>query len=342
MSKVYFFPATRKEDMEKALERLYEKISGSFDVRGKRIAIKMHFGEEGNKTHLDPAYAKKICELVRANGGTPELVECNTLYRGGRLRTDEHLALAKAHGFDFAPVVICDDKNREWQIPVRGKHFRKVRVGARLKDYKMMIAVTHCKGHVAAGYGGSLKNVGMGLGSRGGKLEMHAKVKPIFKQDKCKACGICVKNCPADAIAMEKYAVMDSAKCIGCATCITVCPYGAVEIPWFNTTSQEIQERIVEYARGVTSKIKTIYFNFLLNITPHCDCVADSGRPLLKDIGILASEDVVALEQASLDMIKGKAGRDVFMESHKIDVSVQPAYAEAMGMGERRHEIIRI
>ncbi len=141
---------------------------------------------------------------------------------------------------------------------------------------------------------------------------------------------------------MEKYAVMDSAKCIGCATCVAVCPYGAVEIPWFNTTSQEIQERIVEYARGVTSKIKTIYFNFLLNITPHCDCVADSGRPLLKDIGILASEDVVALEQASLDMIKGRAGRDVFMESHKIDVSVQPAYAEAMGMGERRYEIVKL
>ena len=342
MSKVYFFPAARKGEMAKALERLYEKISRDFDVKGRKVAIKMHFGEEGNTTHLDPAFAKKICELVRSKGGMPDLIECNTLYRGGRMRTDAHLKLAKAHGFDFAPVVICDDGNKEWQIPVRGKHFKKVRVGARLKDYNIMISLAHCKGHIAAGYGGALKNVGMGLGSRSGKLEMHAKVKPIFKSEKCKACGICVKNCPADAIVVEKYAVMDEAKCIGCATCIAVCPHFAVEIPWFNTTSQEIQERIVEYASGVTSRIKTIYFNFLLNITPRCDCVADSGEPLIRDIGILASEDVVALEQASLDMIRERAGRDVFMESHRIDVSVQPAYAEAMGMGERRYEIVKV
>jgi hypothetical protein len=342
MSKVYFSPAAGKKEMTKALEKLYEKISGGFDVSGRKVAIKTHFGEAGNKTHLDPAFAKKICEIVRARGGEPELVECNTLYVGERLKTEDHKKLAKAHGFDFAPIVICDDRGKEWKIPIRGKHFKKVRVGKALENYEMMIAVTHCKGHVAAGYGGALKNVGMGLGSRGGKLEMHAKVKPIFKNDKCRACGICVRNCPAGAIVLDKYAVMDSAKCIGCATCIAVCPYGAVEIPWFNATADEIQERIAEYARGITSRIKTIYFNFLLNITPHCDCVADSGKPLIKDIGILASEDIVSIEQASIDMIKEKAGIDPFMEANKIDVSVQPAYAEALGMGERKYEIVRV
>jgi len=343
MSKVYFSPVASQDEMIQALGKLYEKISKGFDVRNKRVAIKMHFGEKGNKTHLNPAFAKKICELVRSRGGTPELVECNTLYHGERLKTETHLSLAKRHGFDFAPVVICDNGNKEWQIPLSGgKHFRKIKVGAGLKHYKMMIAVTHCKGHVAAGYGGALKNVGMGLGSRAGKLEMHAKVKPLFDHSKCKACGLCVKSCPADAIVVEKYAVMDPAKCIGCATCTAVCPYKAVKIPWFNTTAQEIQERIVEYALGITSQIKIIYFNFLVNITPHCDCLADSGRPMTKDIGILASSDIAAIEQASIDMIINKAGRDVFRDANKIDVSVQPAYAEALGMGKRAYELVRV
>ncbi len=341
MSVVYFSPATSKDEMLKALEKLYEKIARDFNVKGKRVAIKLHFGEKGNKTHLDPAFARKICELVRSRGGKPELVECNTLYRGERLKTEKHLKLAQAHGFDFAPVVICDSA-KDWEIAVKGKHFKKVKVGGLLKNYDLMISLAHAKGHIASGYGGSLKNVGMGLGSRAGKLEMHAKVRPVFDHEKCRACGVCVEKCPADAIVLEKYAVMDSANCIGCATCIAVCPYGAVEIPWFNTTAQEIQERIVEYARGITSRIKTIYFNFLVNITPHCDCVADSGEPMIKDIGILASEDIVAIEQASIDMITERADRDVFKEVNKIDVSVQPAYAEALGMGQRLYEIARV
>jgi hypothetical protein len=342
MSKVYFFPAGAQDGMTKALQKLYEKISGGFDVNGEKVAIKTHFGEKGNKTYLNPAFAKKICDIVRAHGGEPELVECNTLYRGERMRTDKHVALAKAHGFDFAPIVICDDEGKSWEIAIKGKHFRSIKAGAKLRDYRLMIAVTHCKGHDMAGYGGALKNIGMGLGSRAGKLEMHAKVKPVFSHDKCKACGVCVNNCPADAIVMEKYATMDQAKCIGCATCIAVCPYGAVQIPWFNTTSQEIQERIIEYACGITGKIKTIYFNFLINITPHCDCVADAGPVLIKDIGILASDDVVALEQASIDMINQKYGKDFFKQQSRIDVSTQPAYAESLGMGERRYEIIKM
>ncbi len=341
MSKVYFFPAAQKEEMLKAIGNLYEKVSGNFDVKGKKVAVKTHFGEKGNRTHLDPAFTKRICEIIRERGGIPELVECNTLYRGERLRTETHIKLAREHGFDFAPVVICDSGG-EWSIPIEGKHFRRIRVGALLKNYDMMVSVAHCKGHIAAGYGGALKNIGMGLGNRAGKLEMHAKVRPVFNHSKCRACGVCVKNCPAGAITLKEYAVMNEEKCIGCATCIAVCPYGAVEIPWFNATAEELQERMVEYAWGIIREVPTIYFNFLLNITPRCDCIADSGRPIVEDIGILASRDVVSIEQASIDMIKERAGRDVFKELHNIDVSIQPRYAERLGMGERNYEIVTV
>jgi len=341
MSRVYFLPATKKEEIVKSLGKLYERVSGNFEVKGKKVAVKVHFGEKGNITHLDPAFARKICDIIRSGGGTPELVECNTLYRGERLRTQTHVLLAKAHGFTFAPVVICD-KEGEWEIPIEGRHFRKVKVGSLLRNYDLMVAVSHCKGHMAAGYGGALKNIGMGLGSRAGKLEMHAKVRPVFGHSKCRACGTCVENCPVGAISLEKYAVMDEKKCIGCAKCIEVCPYGAVEIPWDGTTHKELQERMVEYAKGITGKMKTIYFNFLLNITPHCDCLANSGKPIMKDIGVLASGDIVSIEQASIDMINKKAGKDVFREMHNIDVSVQPEYAEKMGMGERRYDVLKV
>ncbi len=152
MSMVFFSPAGRREEMLRALEKLYGKVSGRFDVRGKRVAIKIHFGEAGNRTHLDPAFAKRICEIVRSRGGEPELVECNTLYRGERMETKSHVALAKRHGFGFAPVVICDDGGKEWRIPINGgAHFKKAKIGAGLRRYGMMIAVTHCKGHIAAG-----------------------------------------------------------------------------------------------------------------------------------------------------------------------------------------------
>ncbi|MCK5023849.1 MAG: DUF362 domain-containing protein [Candidatus Aenigmarchaeota archaeon] len=254
MSDVYFSPTTEKDEIIDSLEILYDKISENFNVKGKRVGIKIHFGEKGNKTHINPVFAKKICDIVKGKGGTPELIECNTLYRGKRLKTADHLEIAKMHGFTFAPVVICDDSTKDWEIPIKGKHFTKVHIGGAVKKYDMIIAVSHCKGHMAAGYGGALKNMGMGLGSRAGKLAVHAKVKPVFNHSKCKACNKCVESCPADAIVLEEYAKMDEKKCIGCATCIAVCPYGAVEIPWNGATHKEVQERIVEYALGITQK----------------------------------------------------------------------------------------
>lgn len=339
MSDVYFFPASGRKETIKALERMYGKVSGNFGVKGKKVAVKVHFGEEGNRSYVDPSFVERICDIVRERGGEPELVECNTLYRRERMRTEDHLKIAKKHGFDFAKVVICDSVKGDWEIPVKGRHFSKVRMGPLLKDYDMMISLAHSKGHVAAGYGGAIKNVGMGLATRAGKLEMHARVRPIFNHSLCRACGKCVEECPADAIRLEKYAVMDPEKCIGCATCIAVCPYGAVEIPWFNVKGDEFQERVVEYANGVVSRIPTIYFNFLLKINTHCDCRSEVGKRLAKDVGVLASTDIVSIEQASIDMITEKAGKDVFREAHGIDVSVQPAYAEALGMGERGYSI---
>jgi len=340
MSDVFFVKSGPREDMLKGLQRMYEKFSKDFNVKGKKVAVKVHFGERGNNTYLNPDFSRKICEIIRDSGGFPDLVESNCLYKGDRMKSDTHIKLAREHGFDFAPIVICD-QGKDWVIPVKGNHFNEVKIGGLLKDYKLLINVTHCKGHIFARYGGALKNLGMGLGSRGGKLAMHAKIKPVFSRLKCKSCGICVDNCPVDAIKINgKYAVMDKEKCIGCATCIAVCPSDAVKIPWFNVRPNELQERFVEYACGILKKVKTLHFNFLLNITPMCDCMARAGRPVMKDIGILASDDVVSIEQASIDLIKKHGGMKV--TKLRIAKSIQPKYAEKLGMGERKYNILEV
>ncbi len=343
MSKVWFSPSISKKNIAGSLKHLYDSVPG-FDMKGRKVAVKTHFGEKGNKTRLDPEFVKKVCDIISQRGGEPELVECNTLYRGQRTNTADHLRLAREHGFDFAPVVICDSAG-DWVIPVNGTHFKEIKAGKLLKNYGIIVNLSHCKAHIAAGFGGALKNIGMGLGSRAGKLEMHAKVKPVFNPLKCRACGLCVERCPADAIeirGLKKHAVMDEEKCIGCATCIAVCPYKAVRIPWASTTAEELQERMVEYAAGISGRIKILNINFLLNITPLCDCVADSGKPMVEDIGVMSSGDMVSIDQASIDMINAKAGRDVFMEKHGIDAGVQTKYAEKMRIGETGYELVRI
>jgi len=335
MAKVYHIKNNYKENFKK----IYKELSKNF--KEGKTAIKVHFGEKGCTTHLDPNLVKTLSNNIE----NPSLIECNVLYKGSRTLKKDHLELAKQHGFTFAPIVIADGNIGEEfiEIDINKKHFKKIKIGKELQNFKNLIVFSHFTGHIATGLGGALKNLGMGLGSRAGKLAMHCKTFITINPEKCTACNLCIKNCPADAISYKnKKAFIDEKKCIGCARCIAVCPQKAPQVPWNLVRGKDIQERIVEYCYGINKICNIIYFTSLKNITLECDCMDTLQKPIIKDLGILASTDPVAIDQASLDLIKKELKKDPFQEVNKIDSSFQLKYAEELGLGSKNYKLISL
>lgn len=325
------------------------------------VAIKLHFGERGNTGYVRPQFVRRIVDKVKELGGKPFLTDANTLYKGSRSNAVDHLRTAIENGFAYAvmgaPLVIADGlTGKEYvNVQINRKHFKEVKISASAYHADAMIAVTHFKGHELAGFGGVLKNLGMGLGSRSGKLMMHSDVLPMISADKCKGCEKCGRWCPAGAISVQqKVSVIDPGKCIGCGECTVTCPAGAIEIDW-RTKPDLAQEKIVEYAEGALKNKNGKYgfITFVTNITPECDCYGFSDAPLVRDIGILASRDPVALDQACVDLVNREkvlpgsrlADRgdvqDKFLALYPgIDWRRQLDYAEEIGLGTRKYELI--
>lgn len=319
--------------------KLFEKFGNSIEKRDK-VAIKMHFGEKESETHLNPLLVEPIYQKINGITSKAVLMDCNVLYKGDRSIGSSHQKLARENGFDFADIKIADGEKGEdeLEIEVNKKHFEKVKVGKELENYNYLFSLAHLTGHEAAGYGGALKNVGMGLGSKAGKLEMHEAFNLEVNREECRACGTCIKECPAEAIEyVDNKAKIDKEKCIGCGICIAVCPFEAIQIPWGDASSRTLQERIVETAYGVLKrKEKSLFTNVLYDITPECDCVNEKQECIVEDKGILMSEDIVSIDQASLDLV-GKQNLP-----GDPDPEIQVKYAEEIGLGEREYELIEI
>lgn len=325
------------------------------------VALKIHFGERGNTAYIRPTFARRIVDMVKEKGGKPFLTDANTLYVGSRANAVDHLHTAIENGFAFAvvnaPLIIADGLNGKdyIKVPIEGKHFKEVNIGSAAVHADALIALTHFKGHEATGFGGTLKNIGMGLGSRSGKQQMHSDILPQVKSEKCIACGRCIAWCPAEAIYIDQYALIEQEKCIGCGECTVTCNERAIDINW-KTEPNIIQEKIAEYTLGVlkNKQGKSFFVNFVTNVTPDCDCVSWSDAPIVGDIGILASKDPVAIDQASLDLVnkakplegtrldEGNGDSDKFKAIHNIDGTVQLAHAEQLGLGTREYELIEI
>jgi uncharacterized Fe-S center protein len=342
--KVYFLPVEKIS--AENLVRLFEAAGFENLVEKDELtAVKVHFGEMGNTAYLKPRNVKPIVEKIRLLGGSPFLTDANTLYKGTRGDAVSHTKTALAHGYDFAPIVIADGRTGKdyYKVPVNLKHFREVNIGSGVKDVCSMIVMTHFKGHEVTGFGGAIKNVGMGLGSRSGKQQMHADVKPEVNMDKCNGCGLCIKWCPQDAIELiVDKAVIDLKKCIGCAECIVTCEFNAIAIQW-NGSPASLQEKMAEYCYGAVKDKKCGYFNFVIDVSPNCDCYGFNGPPIVKDIGVLASSDPVAIDQASVDLVSEKAGTDIIKKTWpQIDHSVQLETAEKIGLGLRKYELVRV
>lgn len=363
---VYFAPmrSPLKRSMVTRVGSLLSRAGlGNVVSEGDLVAVKLHFGEQGNTGFVSPVYLREVVKRVRDAGGKPFLTDANTLYRGERANAVEHLACAIHNGFSYAtvdaPLIIADglDGRDAVDVPVAGKHFDSVRIGSAAMHADAMVVVTHVKGHEATGFGGALKNVGMGLGCRSAKQRMHSDFRPEVTPETCTACGRCAKWCPVGAITIgeARYAVVDYEVCYGCGECVAACPYGAIATQW-KTDATSIQEKIVEHAAGALDGKdgKVVYLSFVTAVTPDCDCFSFSDAPIVPDIGVLASTDIVAIEQAALDLITQapglggslgeglSSGAEKFTAITGVDGSHAITYAEGMGLGTTRYELVRV
>jgi uncharacterized Fe-S center protein len=365
--KVYFADLrarTPNNNRTAKIQKLFE-AAGFKDLvqKGDLTAVKVHFGERGCDTHISPTAVRAVVERIKACGGRPFVTDTNTLYSGSRHNAVDHLTTAVEHGFDYAvlgaPVVIADglDSTNVLTVPIDGKHFTRVKIAGDIVRADSMLVLSHFKGHELAGFGGAVKNLAMGCAPRAGKQDQHC-VRFVVDPKKCIGCTECVRVCPVGAATMKgKKAVISKEACIGCGECLTVCPKKAMSIDW-HTEIVPFMERMVEYALGaVAGKPGRVgYFNFLVNVTPDCDCVPWSDAPIVPDIGFLAATDPVALDRACLDLVNQQAacpacklehgtqaGQDKFTalwQGTRGDMTF--AHGEAIGLGRSDYELVRI
>ena len=310
-SKVYFtsFKATFSENLMQKLERLIKTAGmGNIDFKDKYAAIKMHFGEYGNLAFLRPNYAKVVGDVVKEFGGKPFLTDCNTLYVGSRKNALDHLDNAYRNGFTpyatGCQVLIADGLKGtdEVIVPIDGEHVKEAKIGRALMDADILISLTHFKGHEATGFGGTLKNIGMGGGSRAGKMEMHNAGKPFVRTSKCVGCGCCTKVCAHQGISVtEGKAFIDEEKCVGCGRCIGVCPKDAVSTR-LDESNDILNCKIAEYTYAICKDRPCFHISLICDVSPNCDCHGENDIPIIPNVGMLASFDPVALDMACVDL----------------------------------------
>jgi uncharacterized Fe-S center protein len=350
-SLVYFIPA-RADEGDDSLSEKAVRLFRFLDLEsriGKEcfVALKTHFGEKGNKGHIRPAWMAGVVSLIRKHSSRVFFTDSNTLYVGHRSNAVDHTRLAWDHGFGSnqvgIPVVIADGllgQDGE-EIKVDFPHLKTAKIGSAIAHSEILVCFSHLTGHVLSGVGGAIKNLGMGCASRAGKLEQHCEVHPRISAKACRNCSICVDYCPSGAISQaEGSARIDDERCLGCGECLTVCRYGAVKFSWGND-SRRMQEKMAEYAGAVLGlfRDKVGFLNFVLNVTKDCDCMSTSQRPIVEDVGLLASTDPVALDRASIDLVVEKAGGDVFRKGYKLNWGVQLEHGERIGLGRQAYEL---
>ena len=370
-SKVYFIDLRTKpgDSLITKLQRLC--VVGGFndlDLDGKFVAIKMHFGELGNLAFLRPNYAKAIVDLVKQKNGKPFLTDCNTLYPGSRKNALEHLDCANLNGFNpistGCQIIIGDGLKGtdEAEVPIHnGELLKSAYIGRAIMDADVFISLTHFKDHEATGFGGTLKNIGMGCGSRAGKMQQHSSGKAVVNQELCRGCRQCAKECGSNAISYDTgKAYIDPKLCKGCSRCIGACNYDAIS-PMDDNANEVLGCKIAEYAQAVCYGRPCFHISIVRDISPNCDCHDENDAPILPNIGMFCSFDPVALDQACVDacqkatplpnsQIADNMNKSEWQPHHDVWLDSNPNvkwqetldHAQKIGLGQRAYELIQV
>lgn len=374
MSKVYFTDLHTKEYGDGPAIKLQNLIRaagiGDIDMNGKFVAIKMHFGEKGNVAHIRPQFAKAVVDVVRSLGGKPFLTDCNTMYPGARKNALEHLYCAWENGFSplscGCPIIIADGLKGtdETIVPLSGTDYvKEAKIGRAVMDADVIISLNHFKGHNFSSLGGALKNIGMGCGSRSGKKEQHSSGQAHVDAELCRGCRMCLKNCANGGLVFDEAAgkmTIDPEHCTGCGNCLGACNFDA--IGFVNDTANELlSRRIAEYAKAVLDGRPQFHISLLLDISPSCDCHCENDVPILPNIGMLASTDALAIDQAAVDLclaqeplpgsqLYNAVHSEHFCETGNHFNNLHPdsdwkscfEQAEKIGIGSRQYELINV
>ena len=370
-SKVYFtdMHTHNSISLPDKLKKLIKKAGiGTIDMEDKFVAIKIHFGEPGNLAFLRPNFAKAVADVVKEQKGLPFLTDCNTLYVGRRKHALEHIDAAYENGFSpFSTgcnVIIADGLKGtdEVDVPVVGGELvKEAKIGRAIMDADIFLSLSHFKGHECTGFGGAIKNIGMGCGSRAGKMEQHNSGKPEIDPELCRGCGACTKQCAHSAISFDdkRKASIDHNKCVGCGRCIGHCNFNAISNST-DSSCKELNMKMAEYTKAVVDGRPCFHINIVMDVSPYCDCHAENDMPIIPNVGMFASFDPVALDKACADACNAQIpipgskldeglrdhhceGKDHFYHvSPNVEWKSCLEHAEKLGIGTQEYELITV
>lgn len=370
-AKVYYtdFRAKIGEGLPTKLKRLIKAAGiGDIDMDGKFVAVKMHFGELGNLSFLRPNYARAVVDVVKEFGGVPFLTDCNTLYPGSRKNAIEHLYCAWENGFTpmtvGCPIIIGDGLKGtdDIEVPVEGgEYIDKAKIGRAVMDADIFISLSHFKGHETTGFGGAIKNIGMGCGSRAGKKAQHMNGQPEIDHELCRECRACLRECANDGLSFDESTrkmSINTQNCVGCGRCIGACNFDAIAFANYAAT-KDLNCRMAEYTKAVIQNRPNFHVSLIVDVSPNCDCHAENDAPILPNIGMFASFDPLALDQACVDaclkatplpnsQLAEAMEKEDFCDHHDHFENTTPnseyktclAHAEKIGLGTRDYEIV--